>query len=134
MMTPNYEGPERRREPGVVPHACTQEARLAQMEMHLSDIAMWQEQQEGWQARQNGSLQRMEATVAKVHDVIIDRLPQDLPQRLRQLEADGNQKRGAVSLARWMVGLFGVGALAAVIDLLFAEGGLLHGVVHWLGL
>lgn len=115
-------------------HVCTQEQRLVQMEMHLDEIAMWQEQQNDWQARQNGSLQRMENTVAKVHDIIIDRLPQDLPKRLRAIEKDGDQKRGSINLARWMIGLFGVGSVASVLNLLFREGGPLHNVGHWLGL
>lgn len=127
MPTDHYDGPDRRREPGTVIHVCNQERRLAIMEAHLADM-------DTWQARQNGSLQRMETTIEEMHCIVLERLPQDLPLRLRDLEAAGNQRKGAVEITRWMIGLFGVGSFAAILTFLFREGGPFHGIGHWLGL
>ncbi len=106
---------------GPILHVCTESERLRSME---KDIAGFKDHE----ARQNGSLEHLDDKV----DKILERLPHKLPERMIVLEASMNQRKGAIGLSSWFIRLLGVGAVAAILEFLFGEGGWLHPVLHLL--
>jgi hypothetical protein len=95
---------------GVLMHVCTQQATINGL------VA--------YDKTQNGSLQTLAGKYESLDgklDLVLERIPHDLHERLARVEGDNYRRTGATGMLKWVLGFTGVGSLLAAYNFLVEE-------------